>query len=333
MKLKKRKTTFVESLISLAIIAVLIATGVIIWKVGADIDESKMGIVSNSNQAGKNSAGALIDFGAVIESGWSLFGQSQNYREGSLYEKIDGKAPLYLDAGFKSLITQRIANDSNDLLWFEIYVYDMGKGLNSFSVYSQQKRSGVESLKGIESGYKTENAVFLTAGKHYIELIGALPDKVLNDELVRMAGKLAGALSSGGSAESADFEFFPAENLDKQSITVIKADAFGYQGFTDIFIADYKIQGQLIKAFVRKNADKDAAKKLADEYSKFLSELGFAKIKIEAVPEDISIFEYDGIFEIVFAADIYTAGVHEAYEKESAVKTALEIYKKLGKSQ
>ncbi len=330
MQPNKKKTAFTESLISLVIFIVLIATGTLIWKVQADFDVSKMGIVSDANLVASSSAEAIFDFGAVIESGWSLLGVPQHYSEATLYEKINGKAPLYLDAGFKSLIAQRIVNDSNDSFWFEIYIYDMAKGLNAFSVYSQQKRSGAESLKGIESSYKTENSVFLTAGKYYIEIIGSLPDETLNDTQVKIAGKMVGMLSGGASSETEDFGVFPPENLDRQSITVIKADAFGYQGFTDIFVADYKLQGQQIKVFVRKNVDKGAAEKLADEYGRFLSEFGFTKIKAEGLPDEISVFEYDGIFEIVFAVDIYTAGIHEAYEKQSALKLALEIYKKLG---
>lgn len=330
MKPNKRKTPFVESLISLVIFTVLIAVGVLIWKVQADFDGLKMGIVSDVKPVEDGSGGAILDFGTVIESGWSLLGVSQQYSEQTLYEKIDGKAPLYLDAGFKSLATQRIVNDSNDSLWFEIYIYDMGKGLNAFSVYSQQKRSGAASLEGVKSGYKTENSIFLTADKYYIEIIGSLPEEILNGVLARVAVKMAGMFASDTSAQGDDFAIFPPENLDRQSITVIKADAFGYQGFTDMFVADYKFQDQPIKVFIRKNADKDAAVKLADEYSRFLSEFGFTKIKAEGLPEGISVFEYDGVFEIVFAVDIYTAGIHEAYEKESALKLALEIYKKLG---
>ena len=57
-----------------------------------------------------------------------------------LSEKIDGKAGLYLSAGFKSLTCRRYKKPDNPDLWLEIFFYDMGNIINSFAVYSMQRR-------------------------------------------------------------------------------------------------------------------------------------------------------------------------------------------------
>ena len=63
-----------------------------------------------------------------------------------LSDKINGKAELYLSAGFKRLVSQRFKNERKSELWIEAYVYDMGTGQNAFSVFSAQRRENAETL-------------------------------------------------------------------------------------------------------------------------------------------------------------------------------------------
>ena len=58
----------------------------------------------------------------------------------SLSDKINGKAELYLAAGFARLETQRFALTDNPGQWMERYLYDMGQHANAFSVFSAQRR-------------------------------------------------------------------------------------------------------------------------------------------------------------------------------------------------
>ena len=46
----------------------------------------------------------------------------ETYNADSLYEKIDGKAPLYTDTGFEKLFTRVFKDNSQDGQNFEIYV-------------------------------------------------------------------------------------------------------------------------------------------------------------------------------------------------------------------
>ena len=57
----------------------------------------------------------------------SLFGEGfvpaggiENYNSDNLYEKIDGKADLYLNNGFVSLQTRRFAENSSSENWAEV---------------------------------------------------------------------------------------------------------------------------------------------------------------------------------------------------------------------
>ncbi len=63
----------------------------------------------------------------------------------TLSDKINGKAELYLSAGFVGLASQRFKDKAGSNLWMEAYIYDMGNGQNAFSVFSAQRREGAAS--------------------------------------------------------------------------------------------------------------------------------------------------------------------------------------------
>ena len=91
----------------------------------------------------------------------------------NLSDKINGKAELYLSAGFVGLNSQRFKDKKDASLWIEAYLYDMGNGQNAFSVFSAQRREGAAKLDLAQYAYRTSNARFLVHGRFYIEIIAS----------------------------------------------------------------------------------------------------------------------------------------------------------------
>jgi hypothetical protein len=85
---------------------------------------------------------ALID---TTGSGYHPFSPPERFGPDTLYEKINGRADLYLSSGFVSLNTQRFAMDSTAGAWVEVFVYDMATPENAFSVFSMQRREGARA--------------------------------------------------------------------------------------------------------------------------------------------------------------------------------------------
>ena len=68
------------------------------------------------------------------------FGPLETFTPDNLYDKIDGKAELYLAAGFVQMRCQRFALKASPEQWLEWFVYDMGNLPQAFSVFSTQRR-------------------------------------------------------------------------------------------------------------------------------------------------------------------------------------------------
>ena len=98
----------------------------------------------------------------------SAFSAPETFTADNLYDKVDGKADLYLTAGFVGLQCQRLALKATNDVWMEWFVYDMGTLPQAFSVFSLQRRAEAQALDLTEFAYQTQNALFFVCGRCYV---------------------------------------------------------------------------------------------------------------------------------------------------------------------
>ena len=253
-------------------------------------------------------------------------GQSETYDTDNLYYKIDGKAPMYQDTGFIKLTTQRFVNDANSELGFEQYLFDMGNAHNAFSVYSRQKRIDVIDMPDFDArgfGYKTTNSIYVVHGQYYIEMMGFAESDELLNAMKGIALKLIAQLPVDDKDKLTEIDVFPPEIIPG-SVQLQIIDAYGFDGLTDTWSAKYKVDDKDLTIFFSKCSNTDEAKKVAKSYYDFLINNG-AKV----VDNSASVLDFMGSTEIVFAAGSFVGGVHEADDRDSALKAADALSKRL----
>jgi hypothetical protein len=250
-------------------------------------------------------------------------GNAETYDTDNLYEKIDGKAPMYQEAGFESLTTQRFASGQNTELGFEIYLYDMGNSRNAFSVYSRQKRADATDLPDIPFGYRTSNAIYVACGKYYIEMIGFAESDDLVSAMKGIARKLSGKLGISEGDKIAELDLFPSEGTVAGSWRLQIRDAFGFDGLTDTYSAQYRAGEKAVTIFFSRRGSAADAQAVAGKYQEFLTSNG-AKVISPDSPAlksaNASVLDFYGSVEIVFATGPFVAGVHEADDRQAAEK-------------
>jgi hypothetical protein len=77
-------------------------------------------------------------------AGFEVRAGPERYGADTLYEKINGKADLYVSAGFVQLQTWRFAGAAGP--WLELFLYEMSNETAAFSVFSTQRRPDAEAL-------------------------------------------------------------------------------------------------------------------------------------------------------------------------------------------
>ncbi len=270
--------------------------------------------------------GALL----TLPPGFVLAGKRDQYDAERLFEKINGKAPLYLDADFLILTTQRFVHKEEPALSFELFVYDMGTTLNAFSVYSTQQRADAKRTSRLEpfAHYQTENGLFLRHGPYYIEVIGSSANEQLAEAMITIGESLLKI--DAGEGEIAELQLFPPENLISGSFKLILNNAFGSEVLHNTFIAKYLLNDQPVTAFISRRDNPTEAQETADGYYQFLiGNGGIAGTSVDSMP----LVDLYGLVEIIFAVGPYVGGIHEGETPDDALKIAGQLRESLIKKQ
>lgn len=277
-------------------------------------------------------AGPKAAVASAIDLAWlppevKEFGAPEQFTPDNLYDKIDGKAELYVSTGVARMDCQRFALKDAPDEWFEWFCYSMNGVPQAFSVFSTQRRSEGETLDLTPYAYRTKNAIFFAAGTNYVEIVGSSGNESLLNAIIAMAKNFVTASSVGGG-QMQEMQLLPTNNIVTGSITLQASDAFGFDQFKNVFTAQYNLNGSEAMAFVTTCVSPEAAAALRDAYRKFLLENG-GKETPAANAELGSAIEIMGAFEIIFCQSSVVAGVHSAPSLPVATQLASELQQRL----
>ena len=264
----------------------------------------------------------------ALPPGLVLLTLPESFDAQDLSDKINGKAELYLSAGFVGLNSQRFKDKNDANLWIEAYIYDMGNGQNAFAVFSAQRREGAATLDLTPYAYRTQNALFLVHGSFYIEIIASEatdrafnPMKLLAENFVRN--------TAAQTVTIQEKDLFPVQGLVADSIALISTDAFGFDRLNQIYTAEYELGQERLMAFLSRRQETRAAQDLAVAYQKFLETFGGQNIDANLPIKNAKLVEILETYEVVFSCGPFMAGVREAASKEQAISLAQRLYEKL----
>jgi len=246
----------------------------------------------------------------------------------NLSDKIDGKAELYLSAGFTRLVSQRFKDEHEVDLWMETFVYDMGNSQNAFSVFSAQRREDSASLDLARNAYRTSNALFLTHGRYYMEIIASKVSGQVLEPVKEMAETFIHNTPVKVSNVN-ETELLPKQELIKNSIVLISSNAFGFDGFDRIYTAEYEFDDNRLTAYLSHRNTPEEAKKMVSAYAEFLLTYGGQNIEEKLSIKGARLIKILDTFEIVFSHGSYLAGTREAATENQAKTLAIRLYHRI----
>ena len=325
-----------ESAISILLLAVLLLIGLGVFIRQFDVDMDRFGIDTITagpllEQTEPNTQEPALD--ALMPDGFKKLSETETYDAGNLYEKINGKAPLYTESGFVKLFSRRLISKDDESLWMELFVFDMAAIRNAFSIYSVQKRPDARmfAFAKPQPCYRTSNGLYFVHDNFYVELIGSTESTVLDKAMAEIAVKFA-SQTIVDDAKIAEFALFPEEDFVPGSFKLYLANAFGFDGFTDIFTCRYKLGDQSITTFLSKRPDPRDAQTTVESYYNFLIENDAVdKPTANKTLKDIGakVLDFYDTTEIIFAIGPFLGGIHEAENQKSAEELAARLFDKL----
>ena len=313
-------------------ILILIGTGIVITQNRinpAILQNAELLPAVNLNR--QSGAPSPIEAFIPLPPNLTPFTSPELFEAGNLSDKINGKAELYLSAGFTGLVSQRYRDEVTPDLWIEAFVYDMGSGRNAFAVFSAQRRENAESLDITQYAYSSPNALFLVHGQFYIELIASQA----SDQGIQSMQLLAVAFIRNTQAETitiAEQDLFPEQDLTDDSIALIAADAFGYEQLDQVYTAEYHLNEGPLMAYLSRRQSPGEAQELAVSYGNFLLNFGGRNIEQQLSIKNAQMIEILDTYEIIFSYGPLLAGVREAASREQAEDLAIRLYHQITKN-
>jgi hypothetical protein len=257
-------------------------------------------------------------------SGFTPQAPPQSYGPENLSDKIDGKAELYLGAGFKEMSCRSFTLAAAGGAHVEVFLYDMGSPPNAFAVFSGQRRPGSPSLALTANAYATANALFFTQGKFYVEIVADRASEALQKSLEAFATALLAKIPAEGETKDAA-ALFPQEGLARDTVRLCPADVFCLEGLNNVLTGEYSLKSGKATGFIAPRETPEQARAEARRYLDFLAANGYQKVQAPGAPEDISVLVLDNSYEVIFTQGRNFVGVHDASSLEAALELAAQL--------
>ncbi len=311
---RKNGTTAAERRLSLAILGLLAFIAGVMLLVQGRYDRGLWREQAQTAATGSPAQGPEIAPAGEakdIAAGLEPLSAAEHYDANTLSDKIDGKADLYLGAGFKGLASRRFALAGDKSRWMERYVYDMGSLRNAYAVFSAQRRPNVQSVGLAAHAYLAANGLFFVHGPYYVEIVAteASPD------VQRGMNALATAFIASHEVKTedlAELQLFPADHRVAGSVKLAARSAFGIEGLDGVFTAAYAADHAEALVFVSRRASHQEAQALAGKFHAFWLDFGGEQVAPPADLKDAGIVLILDNYEISLVRGDYFIGVHEA---------------------
>jgi hypothetical protein len=325
------KTASKQTILSMIILGILaiISGGVFIAQFNYNSAVQQMSPVLASGDSSPAAPPASADKLAIsLPPGQSLLSPPETFDAATLSDKIDGKAELYLSAGFVRLQSLRFKDETAGEVWMEAFVYDMQTPQNAFSVFSAQRRDDAQTLELGQYAYQTPNALFFVHGPFYVEVVASEMSETSVQPMLAFAETFIASHPIKTQAIG-EKELFPPEGLVETSISLVSADAFGYERFDQIFTATYKLGDSELTAYYSRRKTAREAEELASSYRDFLLAFGGKTVESDLSIKTASMIHILDTYEIIFSEGLYLAGVREAVNQQSAQELAVQLFNRI----
>jgi len=320
-----------QTVLSMVILSVLVLIGAAIVITQFRFNPAilqKDALLPNAGLTGPDTAPAAIEAFMPLPPNLKPLTAPEMFDPGTLSDKINGKAELYLSAGFAGLVSQRHRDEIASDLWIEAFVYDMGSGKNAFAVFSAQRRENAESLDIARYAYRSPNAVFLIHGRYYLEFIASQASSRGQQSMELLAATFIRNTPTA-TLTIDEQELFPKPDLVAGSIALIATDAFGYERLDQVYTAEYRLNDESAMAYLSRRQAPPEAQDLAASYGKFLLNFGGRNIDRQLPIKNARIIEILDTYEIIFSYGPFLAGVREATSQDQAANLAIQLFNQI----
>lgn len=271
-------------------------------------------------QAGQNQTEAM-----ALPAGLRDGSDPERFSPETLFEIINGDADGYLKAGFVALDYRQLIVNEDARSSIEFFIYRMERHRDAFAVFSVRRGREARPDALTRFAYRYQRGLFFVHGPYYVEILAAEENAALKQAMQRLGEAFIDS-HAVQAAPIPELELFPPEDLIPDSVALHPSGAFGFEAFSDLFTARYRLNDSEATVFFRSCPSPEAATQLATDYHAFLMEYdGVAVPASSSLPNSRQIRVLD-TYTLVFTYGDTLAGVQDAATPEQADMLARRLY-------
>jgi hypothetical protein len=239
------------------------------------------------------------------------------YNADNLFEKIDGRAPAYLNFNFQNLRCRSFSIIGTTGSFVDVYEYRFDTPVNAFGMFSLERDPNGEPLAFAPDGYASGMGFFFRQGPRYVQVTAS--DQ--NAKTLELAKAIAEDRAKNLPADDTGLDArrrLPAAGLDPASVQFVQENAQGQAFLKNVFQANYDFAGKKLPFFLMVATPADAAAAWKS-YQDFASQFGG---KVTALPDvngaKIFAAQNFGTWKVIYQRDGEIGGVVDATDGDQA---------------
>jgi hypothetical protein len=239
-----------------------------------------------------------------VVGGWKKMSEPLFYQPENLWDYINGAAELYLDYGFKLVVTVDYES-TIDSIKVAVEIYQMETALHGFGIYAAERSLEDNFVNIGAEGYVGDNLLHFWKGPYYVKVTSF----EIGGDVIKALGKLARAIAGaipGEYAEPEAFAYFPAEGRVSKSGRYIPKNFLGHPFFKGGYRVDYKASKVRYQLFLVPNQSPEDAENAFLKYRDFL-ESQKEKTVLERKDDYQMLRILDG--KAIFQHDVFVGGL------------------------
>ncbi|MEW6338044.1 MAG: DUF6599 family protein [Acidobacteriota bacterium] len=260
-------------------------------------------------------APATVDLARLLPAfgdlaGWQVDDGPREYLSDTLFEVLDGGAPVYFAHGFRRLLQVRYRLGDDPSACVTLGVFDMGSDLGAFGIYRSVLPAGASLRAWGAEGHRAGSLAAAWSGRVFVH---ALADDE-RPALVEMAERLvAGACARAGGATAMPTALaaLPPVGRIERSERVVARDLFGHEFLPGGVTATYRLGEADIEAFYTDIGSERGAREALDELR--AHEAAWGRVHEGPLPSGVEGFHFSdpGLGEgVAVRTGRWVAGVH-----------------------
>ena len=249
--------------------------------------------------------------------GLKPMGDTEFYNADNLFEKIDGRAPAYLNFNFQNLRCRSFTITGTAGSFVDVYEYRFDVPVNAFGMFSMERDPKGEPLAFAPDGYASGMGFFFRQGPRYVQVMAS--DQ--NAKTLELAKAIAEDRAKKLPADDAGLDArrrLPVTGLDPASVQFVQDNAQGQAFLKNVFQANYDFAGKKLPFFVMMATPADAAA----AWKSYLDFAGQFGGEATALPDvngaKIFAARNFGTWKVIYQRDGEIGGVFDAKDEDQA---------------